>query len=151
MAIQRWDPMRDLVDLQSRIRRLFDDALTEGGVESGEPGEAAAWRPPLDLFEDGDRYVLRADLPGVAPGDVEIQIEDGTLVLRGERHEDAGVSREQFLRVERPHGRFAAQMALPPSVDRESIKAIHGNGVIEIVLPKRRPKAPKVVRVASTS
>jgi HSP20 family protein len=149
MAIQRWDPMRDLVDLQSRIRRLFDDALTQGGDESGEYGETGSWRPAVDLFEDGDRYLLRADLPGVAPGDVEIHIEEDTLILRGARHEEAGVPREQFLRVERPHGRFAAQMALPPSVDRDGIQATHGNGVIEIVLPKRRPRAPNRVRVAS--
>lgn len=148
MAIQRWDPMRDLVDLQGRIRRLFDDALTRGGADGAGDGEAGSWRPPMDLFEEGERYVLRADLPGVAPGDVEVQIDDGVLWLRGERHDDAAVSRESFLRVERPHGRFAAQVALPPSVDRDAIKATQGNGVIEIVLPKRRARAASRIRVA---
>ena len=124
MAIQRWDPLRDLMELQERMKQLFADALSRstGTVGSGE-GSTNGWNPPMDLYEEDDRYVLRADLPGVAPDAVEIQIENGMLVVGGERKIDAGVPMDRFLRVERPYGRFSAQVSLPPSVDPHAIRA----------------------------
>jgi len=91
--------------------------------------------------------VLRADLPGIGAADVQIQIEDGTLTLRGERKLDASVSREAFLRVERPYGPFSVQVALPPSVDQSEIRAAHRNGVIEIVLPKKKESVASRIEV----
>jgi HSP20 family protein len=137
MAIQRWDPLRDMLQLQERMNRLFEEVL----ARSSEPGRAEAtattgWKPPLDLFEDDGRYVLRADLPGVAAADVELQVEDGRLVLRGERRLDPSVDGKAYLRVERPHGRFAVEVALPPSVDVRGIQATHRNGVMEVSMPK---------------
>jgi len=149
MAIQRWDPRRDLLDLQDRVSRLFEEALSRsgGGVDGSAP--VGAWKPPMDLFEEGHRYVLRADLPGVDASDVELHVEGGRLVLRGERRADAGVARESYLRVERPYGAFSAQVALPPSVDAGGIRATHRNGVIEIVLPKRKEAGASRIDVAS--
>jgi HSP20 family protein len=150
MAIQRWDPLRELVDLQERMKQLFAEALSRSGGAEGEPAASAdGFRPPIDLFEEGDRYVLRADLPGVSARDLDIQVENGVLVVRGERKVDANVGRESYLRVERPHGKFSAQVTLPPSVDVRSIRALHRNGVIEIVLPKRRDAPPSRIEVAS--
>ncbi len=95
MAIQRWDPQRDMIELQGRMNRLFDEALARSvGAEPSEALGSTVWRPPVDLIEEPARYVLRADLPGVGASDVEIQVEDGKLVLRGERRLDAGLSRE---------------------------------------------------------
>lgn len=150
MAIQRWDPLRDLMDLQERMKQLFAEALSRstGSGESDAMG-ATGWRPPMDLFEENDRYVLRADLPGVGARDVEVQIEGDQLVLRGERKVDANVARESYLRIERPHGKFSAQISLPPSVDAQGIRASHRNGVIEIVLPKRQEAPPSRIEVAN--
>ena len=150
MAIQRWDPQRDMIDLQDRMNRLFDEALSRSvGSEPDEALGSNAWRPPLDLIEEPARYVLRADLPGVGASDVEIQVEDGKLVLRGERRVDAGLSRESYLRVERPQGRFTVQIALPPSVQHNAIRATHRNGVVEILLPKRKDEPPSRIEVSS--
>lgn len=150
MAIQRWDPLRDLMDLQERMKQLFAEALSRSsGTDGGESLGATGWRPPVDLFEEVDRYVLRADLPGVAARDVEIQVENGVLVVRGERKVDANVSRESYLRIERPHGKFSAQISLPPSVDPKAIRAMHRNGVIEIVLPKRKDAPPSRIEVSA--
>ncbi len=150
MAIQRWDPQRDMIELQGRMNRLFDDALARSvGTEPAEALGSTAWRPPVDLIEEPARYVLRADLPGVGASDVEIQVEDGNLVLRGERRVDAGVSRESYLRVERPQGRFAVQIKLPPSVQHNAIRATHRNGVVEILLPKRKDEPPSRIEVSS--
>ncbi|HXV74885.1 MAG TPA: Hsp20/alpha crystallin family protein [Candidatus Polarisedimenticolaceae bacterium] len=150
MVIQRWDPLRDLMELQDRMKQLFADALSRsaGTVGAGEGG-GNGWVPPIDLFEEEERYVLRADLPGVSPEAVEIQIENGLLTLGGERKVDSTVSPDSFLRIERPYGRFAAQLSLPPSVETRSIRAAHRNGVIEIVLPKRKDAPPSRIEVAA--
>jgi len=149
MAIKRWDPVRDLREMQDQMNDLFDGALARssggGNVESMTEG----WQPPMDLLEESDRYLLLADLPGVAPGDVDLKIDDGVLYLRGERKSDAERSRESYLRVERPEGRFALQIALPSSVDAQGVRATHRNGVIEIALPKRQPAAPSQIRISS--
>ena len=149
MAIQRWDPLRDLVQLQEKMNTMFDDALsrTVGPDGSGALG-SAGWKPPVDLFEEPARYVLRADLPGISASDVQIQVEEGTLTLRGERKLDSGVSREAFLRVERPYGRFSVQISLPPSVDGSAVRARHRNGVIEIEMPKKEESVPSRIEIS---
>ena len=149
MAIQRWDPFRDLVRLQDRVNRLFDESLARSGA--ARPADAAArpsWQPPVDLFEASDRYVIRADLPGVESASVDLQIEEGELVLRGERTLDPSVPRERYLRLERPHGTFVLRMALPDSVDRVGIEASHRNGVLEVTLPKRKEEPLGRVRLS---
>jgi len=145
MAIQRWDPLRDLSELQARMNRLFEETLARSSA--GDEADATAWRPPVDLYEETDRYVVRADLPGVSAADVDIRVDDGTLHLEGQRTVDGGVARESYLRVERPRGRFAVQLALPPSVEQAGIRATHRNGVVEIELPKRRAAAPSRIEI----
>jgi HSP20 family protein len=151
MAIQRWDPMRELIDLRERVTQLIDEVLSRSaGADAPDTPAAAGWKPPVDLFEEPTRYVLRADLPGVAAADLEIQVENGALNLRGERRCDSAVAGDAYLRVERPHGRFALQVALPDSIDRSAIKALHANGVVEIVLPKRKAEAPSRIEIAAS-
>jgi HSP20 family protein len=103
----------------------------------------------MDLFEEPERYILRADLPGVSASDVDIQVEDGNLVLRGERRIEGDISREAFLRIERPYGEFRLQVALPASVDASSVQATHRNGVIEIALPKKKEALPTRIEISS--
>ena len=146
MAIQRWDPQRDLVRLQENVKQMFEEVLGRSSWQSSaERTTPADWRPPLDLLEEPGHYLLRADLPGVAASDVELKIENGTLLVYGERKIDQAA----YLRMERPAGRFSAQIALPPSVDRHGIHANHCNGVLEVVLPKRKEEVPSRIEVAS--
>ena len=149
MAIQRVDPVRDLVELQNKVNRLFEDTRSRSGSPEGM--ESTGWRPSMDLFEAEDNYVLRADVPGVAAGGVEIHVENGRLHLRGERKMDATVARDAYLRVERPYGRFAVQVSLPPSVDRQGIRASHRGGVVEVLLPKKKEEAARHVEVSVPS
>lgn len=148
MSIQRWDPLRDLIQIQERMNRLFEDVLTRSsGSRGAETLSYTGWKPPIDVYEQNDRYVLRADLPGISSSDVELEVQDGTLILRGERKQDTRVPREAYLRTERPQGRFALQVALPPSVDRQGVKASHHEGVLEVVLPKRKEDTPSRIKV----
>lgn len=144
MAIQRSDPARDLQHLQERVRRMCDEALGSSGAAGG----AATWTPPADLLEEPGRYVLRADLPGVGPAEVEVLVDQGCLVLRGERRREVQAPREGYLRAERPEGPFRLHIALPPSVDLQRIEASQRNGVLEVVLPKRGNEAPNRIPVA---
>ena len=145
MAMQQWDPIRDLLQLRGRVNQLIDEVLERSGEEDGiDVRGGRGFTPPVDLFERSDRYVLRVDLPGVAPRDVDIRVEDGTLRLTGERRVDETVARDAFLRIERPSGPFLVEVTLPSSVDAPHIHARHEAGVVEINLPKRddRPKSP---------
>jgi HSP20 family protein len=149
MAIQRWDPLQGLMDLQQKMNHLFEDTLARSGDGNGVAGEApsSAWKPPVDLHEEDDAYVLRTDLPGVSVDEVEIRVEGGALHLLGERRMEGAVARDAYLRVERPYGRFGVQVALPPSVDPDQIRATHHNGVIEVRLPKRRPRSASRIEI----
>ena len=146
MAIQRGDSMHDLVQLRESLNRVFEEALGPSSSETLSP-VSGTWRPPLDLFEDADSYIVRADLPGVPREEVAIEIEDERLVIRGERRTDRSRDGEAYLRVERPAGPFSAEIALPASIDRKRIQASHRNGVLEIVLPKKKDEAPSQVRI----
>ncbi len=149
MAIQHWDPIRDLLHLQERMNRLFEDVLARSGEARGAEAIARGmWKPPVDIFERDRAYVVRADLPGMGPDDVEVLVEGDALVLRGQRDPDPAVPREAYLRAERPAGKFSLQISLPGSVDRQAIQARHKDGVLEIVLPTRREDTPSRVKVS---
>jgi len=146
MAIDRWDPVSDLLHLKERVDSLFQDVLGRAGTEAS-PEVPGAWRPPVDVWEEGESYYVRVDLPGVAPQDVSVEIEGGVLHLRGERRTDGSVPHGEFLRAERPRGRFAHSMALPASVDPGGIEARQRDGVLEIILRKKRDDRVARVRV----
>lgn len=148
MAIQRWDPVRDLLQLQERVNDLFEDVKARSGtLHEAAAAATATWKPPMDLFESGEQWVIRVDLPGVDPADVGIEIESDALVIRGERRADASIAREDYLRVERPVGRFVLHVALPSAIDRGSLSALQRDGVLEISLPKKRDERPGRLRV----
>ncbi len=146
MAIERWDPVHDLRHLKEKVDTLFQDVLGRAGT-AAVPEVPGAWRPPVDVWEEADGYHVRVDLPGVAATDVDVEIEDGVLHVRGERRASGTVPRDEYLRAERPHGRFALSMAIPASIDPQAIEAQHREGVLEIVLKTRRSDRPGRVRV----
>jgi HSP20 family protein len=146
MAVERWDPVSDLRHLRERVDTLFQDVLGRAGTVAA-PDVPGAWRPPVDVWEEGDVYHVRVDLPGVASGDVSVEIEDGVLHVRGERRTAGSVPRGDFLRAERPNGRFALSMALPTSVDARGIEARQRDGVLEVVLRTKRKDTTGRVRV----
>ena len=138
MTTTRWDPFRDLMAIQDRMNRLFQETLArQRGQEELEVGQ---WSPAVDIFETGDRIVVRADLPGLEQSEIEIRVDDNTLTLRGDRRPSSEVKPEDFHRAERPHGPFMRSFSLPQNIDQAAIKAAHRNGVLEVVLP-RKPEA----------
>lgn len=145
MTITRWDPFQDLMSLQERMNRLFQESLArQRGQENIETGQ---WAPAVDIFETGDRIVLRADLPGVDQGDIELRVDDNVLVLKGERRPSGDVKPDDFHRAERPQGPFVRSFSLPQNIDQAGIRASQKNGVLEVVLPKRQESTAKAIRV----
>jgi len=106
------------------------------------------WAPAVDIKEEDDRFVITADIPGVAPEDIDITMEGGVLTIRGERKHESEEEKEGYHRVEREHGTFMRRFALPENVDAEQVSASSKDGVVELSLPKAEKKEePKRIRV----
>ncbi|MFN8161064.1 MAG: Hsp20/alpha crystallin family protein [Solirubrobacterales bacterium] len=141
MAIVRWDPARDLDALQSDFNRLFD-SFFEG--RSGEGGRRR-WVPAMDLVEDDDHLVLRADLPGISEDDVKIEVKDRVLTVSGERRAEHEEKRGGIRRIERSFGSFSRSLSLPEGIDPGQVTANFDRGVLEVKVPK--PAERKATRV----
>lgn len=145
MTITRWDPFHDLMSIQDRVNRLFQETMArQRGQESIEGGQ---WAPAVDIFETGDRIVLRADLPGMEQTDIELRVDDNILTLRGERRAPGDVKPEELHRAERPYGPFVRSFSLPINVDQAGIRAVQKNGVLEVVLPKKQESKARAIKV----
>ena len=145
MALIRWEPARELHSVQQEVNRLFgtlfEPQAAGGGVQGGR------WIPAMDLVEGKDEYVLRADLPGVAEGDVKIEFEDDVLTISGERRAEQEQRREGYYRLERAAGRFSRSLTLPEGVDPQSVAASFERGVLEVKIPKPAERKPHRVAI----
>ncbi len=139
--LTRWDPFRDLARMQDEMARLFEDRLPY------RSGESVGWTPACDIYEDGEEVLVRADLSGVEPKDVDIRFENGVLTLRGERKLEREDKRDNYHRLELAYGTFTRSFSLPGTVDPEKIRAESKNGVLLIHLPKRPEAKPKTIQV----
>lgn len=144
MAVSRWDPFRDLMSIQSELNRLF--GRTYGG-EGGETVHGASWAPPLDVYETGDRFVINVEIPGVSADQVDISVEDSTLMITGQRTFYEGISEESFHRVERRFGTFGRTLSLPSNANLEGIEASFDAGILTIEVPKVEEAKPKKVQI----
>jgi HSP20 family protein len=137
---------RDLMTLQDRMNRLFEGSLPRTSREDDRLF-AGTWAPAVDIYEDEQSIVLKADVPDIDPKDVDIRIEDNVLFLRGERKFDKEVKEDNFHRIERAYGSFARSFALPHTVASDQINAEYKNGVLKITMPKREESKPKQIKV----
>jgi HSP20 family protein len=148
MAIVRWEPFRDLVTMQDRMNRIFDDAFRGAGRGAEDDWSlGGSWAPAVDIYEHDGNLVLKAELPGIDPKDVDVRVENNVLTLRGERRFDQEVKRENCHRVERAYGSFSRSFTLPNVVDTVNIKAEYRDGVLRVTMPKREEAKPKQIQV----
>jgi HSP20 family protein len=144
MAIVKYNPFRELRAMQEQMNRLLDLAWNR---EPGEEMREGVWQPPVDIFEDVESLIIKAELPGIEQKDIDVRIEDNTLTLRGERKHDQEVRKENYHRVERYYGSFQRSFSLPATIDQEKVKATCDKGVLTIVLPKKEEIKPKQISV----
>ena len=145
MAIVRWEPFRDLMTTQREFDRLFKEAFTPlfGDGETS----TRTWAPPVDIYENENDIVLKAELPGVEPKDVEVKVEDNTHYLKGERKFEKETKEENYHRVERSYGSFARSFSLPNSINAEKVKADYRDGLLTLTLPKREEAKPRTIKI----
>jgi HSP20 family protein len=130
---------------QRGFDRLFKEAFTPFFGE-GEPS-TRTWAPPVDIYENENDIVLKAELPGIDPKDVEVKVEDNTLYLKGERKFEKEVKDENYHRIERSYGSFARSFSLPNSINAEKVKAEFKDGLLTLTLPKREEAKPKTIKI----
>jgi HSP20 family protein len=145
MALVRWTPFRDLMTIQDQINRLFDDNLAGRMDEKGL--RATAWQPLVDIYEDSQQIVIKAELPEVEEKDIQVDLENNTLTIKGERKLEKEEERNNYHRVERYYGSFQRSFDLPGTVDQEGIKATYDKGVLKVILPKKEEVKPKKVAI----
>jgi HSP20 family protein len=142
--MSQWNPLQDLMVLQDRMNRLFEDATqrrTQSAGEAGDEFERADWTPTADIYETDSGYTIAIDLPGIKRDAIEIDIDDNRLMVKGTRVVDESKSR----RSERPRGKFLRSFTVPASIDQNKIGAEYKDGVLQIRLPKRaEQKAQKI-------
>jgi len=144
MPIVKVDPFRELSAMQDRVARLFGDAY----LRDEDTGFRGSWAPAVDIFEtETHDLVLKAELPGMTREDIEVIVENSTLVLKGNKTFDAAVKEENYRRVERTYGTFHRSFTLPNTVDASKVTADYKNGVLTVKLPFREEAKPRTINV----
>jgi len=146
MTLLRYEPWGVVARLQRHFDQTFGDfAAAESNGSNGE--SLAAWIPSVDIHQESDKFVVRADLPGVEPKDISVTAENGVLTVSGERKFERSEEQKSGSRFERVEGRFVRRFTLPENVQTDNIRARHVNGVLELTIPKAAAPEPKKISV----
>jgi HSP20 family protein len=148
MSVVKYDPFRELKSLQDEMTRLFTGAQPR--VHNREEMMHGAWAPNVDIYEDKDRLILEAELPGMNRDDFEISVENNVITLRGERKFEKKTEGDNYHRVERSYGSFTRSFTLPQTVTAEGAVADFENGVLKVSLPKREETKARRIEVSGT-
>jgi len=140
MVMQRWDPLRELRQMDETMNRLWRGF-------GGAPASTEDWNIALDVVQRPDQIVVKASIPGVKPEAIELAIEDNILTLRADRKPDFEDEKSVYLVQERPTGSFYRALRLPETVDSNKVQSTYENGVLTIVLPKAEEKKKKQIKI----
>ena len=151
MAITRYAPFRtplsDLASLQNRLNSIFSDfpKVSDENLTTGN------FVPPVDVYEDAHKVVLKLEVPGVKQDDLDIRVENQTLTVKGERKFEKEEKEENFHRIERSYGTFLRSFTLPQTIDTDNVAASYDDGVLTVTLSKKAEAKPKQVKISPTS
>jgi HSP20 family protein len=146
-ALTRWDPFKEMEDLQSRFAKLFGLSPARTGNGGQELMTVTEWAPSVDITEDDKEYLVKADLPEVKKEDVKVTVENGVLAITGERKFEKEEKDKKYHRIERSYGNFLRSFTLPDAADGTKVSAEFKDGVLKVHLPKSEKAAPKAVEV----
>jgi HSP20 family protein len=141
-TLVRWEPFREIAQLQSEMSRLLN-------VFNGESKTVQSWVPTLDVWETDNELVYAFDLPGLEEDRIAIEVQDDTLTVSGERERATKAEGERFFRFERRYGSFARAVGLPAGVDESKISASYVNGVLEVRVPKPEEAKPRRIQLGA--
>ena len=151
MAIVRWDPFREVAQLQDRLSRAVGDTYGRNSTDDGfmTTGE---WVPPVDIYADGDQeLVLKAELPEMTLEDIDVTVDNGALTIKGEKKFAKEFKHDQVHRIERRYGTFSRSFSLPQTVDPHKVAAEYKHGVLTVRLPLREEAKPRQIKVDVTA
>ena len=141
-TLTRWEPFAELGELRSRFDRMFDDLID---------GHTRGWVPAIDIVRDNGNLVVRADVPGIKPEEVKIEVQDNIVTVSGEHDERNEEKDKDFLRRERRYGSFRRSLALPLGVEADKIEAKTYDGVVEVTIPLPRETKKATVTITPTA
>lgn len=145
MYTKSYEPWDVLKQMQSELSRMLGEH--DRGSDDGSSIATSRWIPAVDIKEEDDRFVIRADVPGVDRKDIDVTMADGMIVIKGERKLESQDEEKGYRRIERAYGTFYRRFSLPDSADAEKITANCSEGVLEVVIPKREAIKPKRITV----
>jgi HSP20 family protein len=140
-------PLEGVAILQNRLNSIFNDFTGSNGEVQNESLSAGSFIPPVDIYEDANRLVLRLEVPGIPQEDLQINMENQTLVVKGERKLVKDEKEENFHRIERRYGSFVRSFTLPATMETKSAQANYENGVLSITLQKKEAAKPKQFKI----
>ncbi len=142
MAIVRWDPIKDLISIQERVNKIFEDTF-----EDKNTSNRGEWTPPVDIYETQNELVIVAELPGMNEDEIDLQISNNVLSIKGIKKLPVDNEKDNFHRLERPYGKFQRSFALPNTLDVNSIRASLKDGLLKIKFNKKQDTKPTVIKV----
>lgn len=142
MDLIRWEPFKELSSIRRQMDRLLDTFFER------EETPAGIWAPDIDVSENSEEFIVKADIPGISEKDLSVTLSGDNLIIKGERKEEKEEKGKHFHRVERRYGSFQRSIPIPVAVDSEKIKAEYSNGVLEIHLPKTAEAKPKEIKIS---
>jgi HSP20 family protein len=143
-VLTRWDPFREFTTVQDRLNRLFRESYGDGREDALTNSTFA---PPVDVYEDEHNITLKIEVPGIDEKDIDVQIENNTLTVHGERRLEKEEKDHTQRRVERQYGSFTRSFTLPNTVDAEQVQAHYDKGILKIQLAKKAEAKPKQIKV----
>ena len=149
MGVVRWDPFKDLVSLQDRMNKLFEERLNRSRFDEDDKLLGHTWTPAVDIYETQTHLILQVELPGVQQKDIHLEIVDQALRIHGIRKHDSQISDENYHCLERGYGNFNRSFALPTTVSQDEINASLKEGVLEIHLPKAETSPTKEIKITT--
>jgi len=144
--LMRWEPIRDMMTLRQAMDRLFEDSF----VRPAGLGTSAVADVAMDMFETDSEVVLKAELPGVKPEEVDVSITEDVLTIKGEHKEEKEEKEASYYRKELRYGSFSRSVRLPTSVNSEKAEAVFENGMLTLTLPKAEEVKPRQIKVKTT-
>lgn len=142
--VAHWGSFDQLTNLREEINRLFDLPSSD---DWGRESEFFGWAPAVDVYEDKDCVMVKAELPGMKKEDIDISLHEGSLIISGERKSESTVNEGESSRSERFFGRFQRSLELPRPVDPNNVKASYKDGILTVTLPKTEESKPKQITV----
>lgn len=146
MELMKWNPARTFFNVPSRFDTFFNDFFYPTRSDAAEE-RLWGWNPVVDVYENDDAIVVKAELPGMSKDQITVDVEGRILTLKGERKSENETNEDNYYRRERSYGRFERSFSLPAEVDPEAIKAEYKDGVLKVEVPKPEARKPKQITV----